>query len=48
MDGCIREIALGAEAAGLDSIWFVDHLLFRFDGKTSGIQECWTILATVA
>lgn len=44
----IREIALGAEAAGLDSVWVFDHLLFRFDGKASGIHECWTILAAVA
>ena len=44
----IREIALGAEAAGLDSVWVFDHLLFRFDGETSGIHECWTILAAVA
>jgi alkanesulfonate monooxygenase SsuD/methylene tetrahydromethanopterin reductase-like flavin-dependent oxidoreductase (luciferase family) len=44
----IREIALAAEAAGLDSVWVFDHLLFRFDGKTTGIHECWTVLAAVA
>jgi alkanesulfonate monooxygenase SsuD/methylene tetrahydromethanopterin reductase-like flavin-dependent oxidoreductase (luciferase family) len=44
----IREIAVGAEAAGFDSIWVYDHLLFRFDGETTGIHECWTILAAVA
>lgn len=44
----IREIALAAEAAGLDSVWVFDHMLFRFDGKTSGIHECWTVLAAVA
>jgi alkanesulfonate monooxygenase SsuD/methylene tetrahydromethanopterin reductase-like flavin-dependent oxidoreductase (luciferase family) len=44
----IRRIAVEAEAAGLDSIWVFDHLLFRFDGETSGIHECWTILAAVA
>lgn len=44
----IREMAVGAEAAGLDSIWVFDHLLFRFDGVETGIHECWTILAAVA
>ncbi len=36
------------EAAGLDSAWVFDHLLFRGDGETSGIHECWTILAAIA
>jgi alkanesulfonate monooxygenase SsuD/methylene tetrahydromethanopterin reductase-like flavin-dependent oxidoreductase (luciferase family) len=44
----IREIALEAEAAGLDSIWVYDHLLFRVEGETTGIHECWTILAAAA
>lgn len=44
----IREVALEAEAAGLDSVWVYDHLLFRFDGETTGIHECWTILAAIA
>ena len=44
----IRDIAVGAESAGLDSVWGFDHLLFRLDGKTSGIHECWTILSAVA
>lgn len=44
----IRDIAVGAEAAGLDSVWVFDHLLFRFDGRTTGIHECWTILSAVA
>jgi alkanesulfonate monooxygenase SsuD/methylene tetrahydromethanopterin reductase-like flavin-dependent oxidoreductase (luciferase family) len=44
----IREMAVGAERAGLDSIWVFDHLLFRFDGRTTGIHECWTILSAVA
>ena len=44
----IRDMALGAERAGLDSVWVFDHLLFRFDGETTGIHECWTILAAVA
>jgi alkanesulfonate monooxygenase SsuD/methylene tetrahydromethanopterin reductase-like flavin-dependent oxidoreductase (luciferase family) len=44
----IRAMAVGAEAAGLDSVWVFDHLLFRFDGETTGIHECWTILAAIA
>lgn len=44
----IREVALEAEAAGLDSVWVYDHLVFRFDGETTGIHECWTILAAIA
>jgi alkanesulfonate monooxygenase SsuD/methylene tetrahydromethanopterin reductase-like flavin-dependent oxidoreductase (luciferase family) len=44
----IREMALTAEAAGLDSIWVYDHLLFRFDGETSGLYEAWTMLTALA
>ena len=44
----IREVALAAEAAGLDSAWVFDHLLFRSASETSGIHECWTILAAIA
>ena len=44
----IREMAVAAEAGGLDSLWVYDHLLFRFDGETTGLHECWTILAAVA
>src|SRR4029079_5527400 len=44
----IRAVAVAAEAAGLDSVWVFDHLLFRFDGDRSGIHECWTILAAIA
>jgi len=44
----LREMTLAAEASGLDSIWAADHLIFREDGLSSGIHECWTILAAVA
>ncbi len=45
----IRAIAVQAEAAGFDSIWIYDHLLFRFpEEPTTGIHEAWTILAAVA
>jgi probable F420-dependent oxidoreductase len=44
----IRDIAQLAESSGLDSIWFFDHLLFRSDGESSGIWECWTLLSAMA
>jgi alkanesulfonate monooxygenase SsuD/methylene tetrahydromethanopterin reductase-like flavin-dependent oxidoreductase (luciferase family) len=44
----IRAVAQAADAGGLDSVWVFDHLLFRFDGETTGIHECWTILAAIA
>ncbi len=44
----VRRLALDAEDAGLDSVWVFDHLVFRFDGVTTGIHECWTILSAIA
>jgi alkanesulfonate monooxygenase SsuD/methylene tetrahydromethanopterin reductase-like flavin-dependent oxidoreductase (luciferase family) len=44
----IRAIATAVEDRGLDSVWVFDHLLFRDDGETTGIHECWTILAGIA
>ena len=45
----IRDMALRMEAAGLDSIWLYDHLLYRWPGRPSdGIWECWTILSALA
>jgi len=44
----LREMALAAEESGLDSIWAADHLIFREDGRSSGIHECWTVLTAVA
>ena len=48
-----REMAMTADARGLDSVWCADHLLFRQgepgdDAETHGIHEAWTILAAVA
>ena len=38
-----------AEAAGLDSVWVFDHLLFRYAGQPDeGIREAWTTLAALA
>jgi probable F420-dependent oxidoreductase len=38
-----------AEDIGMDSIWFPDHLLYRYEGQeTTGPWECWSILSAVA
>jgi len=45
----LRAYALRAEARGFDSLWLVDHLLFRFpEQPTRGIWECWSVLAALA
>ncbi len=45
----IRALALQAEAAGFDSVWIIDHLLFRFPSKaTQGVWEGWTLLTALA
>jgi probable F420-dependent oxidoreductase len=44
----LRAMAIAAEEAGLDSVWGADHLIFRDDGTTTGIHECWTVLTAVA
>ncbi|MBA2556055.1 MAG: LLM class flavin-dependent oxidoreductase [Chloroflexi bacterium] len=44
----IRDLARAAEAAGFDSIWVFDHLLYRFDGETKGIWEAWSTLCGLA
>lgn len=46
--GELRELALQAEAVGLDSLWVADHLFHRSEGRTSGIHEAWTLLTAVA
>ncbi len=40
-----------AEQIGLDSVWFVDHLLYRnpeSEFKQQGVWECWTMLTGLA
>lgn len=38
-----------AEAIGLDSVWYGDHLLYRYpDGDARGPWEAWTTLAAIA
>jgi probable F420-dependent oxidoreductase len=45
----VRDMAAAAEAAGFDSIWLYDHLLYRSPGQpTRGIWECWTMLSALA
>jgi alkanesulfonate monooxygenase SsuD/methylene tetrahydromethanopterin reductase-like flavin-dependent oxidoreductase (luciferase family) len=44
----LREMAIAADQGGLDSVWGADHLLFRDEGETVGIHECWTVLTAVA
>jgi hypothetical protein len=45
----IRELAQQAETDGFDSIWLADHLMYRRPGApTTGIWECWTMLAALA
>lgn len=45
----IRALARQAEAAGFDSLWCFDHLLFRGEGEPAeGIWECWTTLSALA
>ena len=42
-------MARSAEAAGFDSIWMGDHLLYREDGRPErGPWEAWTLLAALA
>jgi alkanesulfonate monooxygenase SsuD/methylene tetrahydromethanopterin reductase-like flavin-dependent oxidoreductase (luciferase family) len=46
-----RAMARTAEAMGFDSLWFVDHLLYREGATTEppqGVRECWSILAALA
>jgi probable F420-dependent oxidoreductase len=44
----LRAMAMTADERGLDSVWGADHLIFREDGETEGIHECWTVLSAVA
>jgi probable F420-dependent oxidoreductase len=44
----LRDMALAAEASGLDSVFAADHLIFHNDGHVEGIHECWTLLSAVA
>jgi alkanesulfonate monooxygenase SsuD/methylene tetrahydromethanopterin reductase-like flavin-dependent oxidoreductase (luciferase family) len=45
----LREMATTAEAIGVDSLWFGDHLLYRYpDGDERAPWEAWSSMAAVA
>lgn len=44
----VRATALQAEADGFDSVWLIDHLMYRDAEETRGVLECWTILSALA
>jgi len=45
----VLHLAQKTEAAGLDSIWVADHMIFRLhDQPTEGRWECWQMLAAIA
>jgi alkanesulfonate monooxygenase SsuD/methylene tetrahydromethanopterin reductase-like flavin-dependent oxidoreductase (luciferase family) len=45
----LRAMAQRAEAVGFDSLWVIDHLLFRSaDGESHGGWECWSLMAALA
>jgi alkanesulfonate monooxygenase SsuD/methylene tetrahydromethanopterin reductase-like flavin-dependent oxidoreductase (luciferase family) len=42
-------MARDAEAAGFDSLWVADHLIYRFEGTTDRAPwECWSLLSALA
>jgi alkanesulfonate monooxygenase SsuD/methylene tetrahydromethanopterin reductase-like flavin-dependent oxidoreductase (luciferase family) len=43
----LRSMVLAAEAAGLDSIWGADHLVYHGD-RVEGFHESWTLLSAIA
>jgi alkanesulfonate monooxygenase SsuD/methylene tetrahydromethanopterin reductase-like flavin-dependent oxidoreductase (luciferase family) len=43
-----RAMAVAAEAAGFDSLWVGDHLLYDKPEGPLGPWECWTLLAALA
>jgi len=44
----IRRMAETAEAVGFDSVWVMDHLLFRNDEGESGVWECFSLVSAIA
>jgi alkanesulfonate monooxygenase SsuD/methylene tetrahydromethanopterin reductase-like flavin-dependent oxidoreductase (luciferase family) len=46
----INEMAVVAEQVGFDSVWLVDHLLYKLDGedKARGVWEVWSLLSAIA
>ena len=46
----VKEMAVMAEQVGFDSVWLVDHLLYRLEGEEQarGVWECWSLVSAVA
>jgi probable F420-dependent oxidoreductase len=44
----VRPMAELAESVGFDSLWLMDHLIFRRPSGTSGVWDCWTLLSALA
>ena len=46
----IRELAEVSEGIGLDSLWVVDHFLYKLenDAPPTGVWECWSVLSALA
>jgi alkanesulfonate monooxygenase SsuD/methylene tetrahydromethanopterin reductase-like flavin-dependent oxidoreductase (luciferase family) len=45
----VLHLAQKTDAAGLDSVWVADHMIFRLhDQPTEGRWECWQMLAAIA
>ncbi len=46
----VNEMAVLAEQVGFDSLWLVDHLLYRLDGedRARGVWEVWSLLSAIA
>lgn len=44
----LRRLVEATEAAGFDSVWIMDHLLFRNNEGESGVWECWSLVAAIA
>ena len=43
-------LARQVEQAGFDSLWLIDHFVYRFPGDTEsrGLWECWSVLSALA
>jgi len=46
----VSEMARVAEDVGFDSLWLVDHLLYKLDGEDDarGVWEVWSLLSAIA
>ena len=46
----VAGIARLAEDVGFDSLWLVDHLIYKLEGEDQGrgVWECWSLLSAIA